>query len=352
MYNFVGKSSLLALIISLLLVHPVAAEDLSMPEIHATVAVQSEFYFGEDDTTLGYQVPGNKFTIRYAAIELKGELEKYVEYNLEIGSASCVGPGIGIIRMEAGIFFKPFDFLKAGIMQGHILRGFELGEECMDVLTAEKPRFSKTLAPCHPTGAVMKLNYSFTEATGISAEIAYLNGQQKGTFDEEHDMNLGLIFHTPISGLSVGGFHSDIEQDFEYDGKIDKASRTGFGFNYDAFNVHLRGEYYLGKGFSSSYPDVTSEDLEMRMFYIEGGYKWQTKITAITYVEPYVMYQSWDKGYNVEGDQKYTYITTGLTLGLGSPNTKLRIDYETPIDSPPDTYDEAGRLIIRIQGGY
>ncbi|MBA7615020.1 hypothetical protein ES703_22295 [subsurface metagenome] len=90
----------------------------------------------------------------------------------------------------------------------------------------------------------------------------------------------------------------------------------------------------------------------MRAFFFEGAYMWETGITELPYVEPYVMYQSWDKGYNVEGDQKYTYITAGLTLGLGSPNTKLRIDYEIPREFPDDTYEEASRIILRLQVGY
>ncbi|MCK4233091.1 hypothetical protein KAX75_01570, partial [candidate division WOR-3 bacterium] len=162
------KNNMLILVLFILLVifSPIYAQDLSISEIHATVAMQSEFYFGEDDTILGYQVPNNKFATRYAAIELEGELGKYVVYNLEMGTATCLGPGAAVNMMEAGIFFKPINFLKMGIMRGHIMRGFELYEGCMDVLTAEKPRFFKTFAPCHPTGAVMDLDYDFTETVG------------------------------------------------------------------------------------------------------------------------------------------------------------------------------------------
>ena len=348
------KNNMLILVLSILLLifSPIYAQDLSISEIHATVVMQSEFYFGEDDTTLGYQIPDNRFTVRYATIELEGELDKYVEYNLEIGTASCVGPGIGVNIMEAGVYLKPVSFLKAGLIQGHIMRGFELYQECMDIVTAEKPRFAKTFVPCHPTGAVIALDCNFTETMGISAQLAYLNGPQKVTISKEHDMNLGLIFSTPIPGLSVGGFYTDIQQDFEYDDTLDTALRKGFGFDYNAFNTHLRGEYYLGKGFYSNYPEVNSENLEMRAFFVEGAYKWKTGVKVIYYIQPYVMYQSWDKAYNVEDGQKYTYLTAGLTLGIGSPNTKLRIDYVTPIDFPEDSYEEASRIILRLQVGY
>ena len=349
MYNIASEVSLFALTMLLFIPKPVFAQDLNIPEIHTTVAVQSESYFGEEDTILGYQIPDNRFTLRYVTIELEGRLGKYVEYNLEIGTASCVGPGIDVNIMEAGIFLKPFSFLKAGLMQGHVMRGFELYQECMDIITAEKPRFSKTFAPCHPTGAVMELDCNLTKTMGISAQLAYLNGLQKGTISEEHDMNIGLIFHTPIMGFSIGGFYTDMQQDFEYDDTLDMASRKGIGVDYNAFNIHLRGEYYLGKGFYSSYPDVNSEDMEMKAFFVEGAYQWKTGIKAIYYIQPYAMYQSWDKAYNVQGDQKYTYLTAGVTLSIGSPNTKLRVDYEIPIDFPEDTYEEADRLIIRIQ---
>ncbi len=337
----------------LLLISSLAfTQNLNAVEIHTTIAIQSEMYFGENDTTLGYQIPDNKFAVRYAAVELEGKLGKYVEYNLEVGTATCLGPGSAVSMMEAGIFFKPINFLKIGIMRGHIMRGFEIYEECMDIITAEKPRFVKAFAPCHPTGAVMDLNYDFTGTMGISAQLAYLNGTRKGIITEEHDLNLGVILHTPVPGLSLCGFYTDMKQDFEYDEEIDKALRSGFGLNYDAFNIHIRGECYLCKGFFSIYPDVLSEDLKMMASFVECAYMWKTGITILPCIEPYVMYQLWDKGYNVEGDQKYTYITAGLNLGIGSPNTKLRINYEIPRNFPEDKYEEAVSLTIRLQGEF
>jgi hypothetical protein len=195
----------------------------------------------------------------------------------------------------------------------------------------------------------MEFDRDFSQNMGISAQLAYLSGSQRESISEEHDMNIGLIFRTPIQGLSIGGFYTVIELDFEYDGTPEMASRKGIGLDYDAFNANLRGEYYLGKGFYSMYPDVNSADLEMRAFFVECAYKWETGIEAIDYIQPYAMYQSWDQAYNVEGNQRYTYLTAGFALGIGSPNVKLRIDYETPIDSPEDTFEEADRLIIRLQ---
>ncbi len=330
----------------------VCADESILPEIHAEVALQSEMYIGDDDTVSGYLVPDDKFVIRHATIEATGQLGTFIEYNMEIGSATCMGPGNQILLMEAGLFIKPFDFLKAGIIKGHIMRGFELYDECVNVITAEKPRFSKTFASCHPTGAVLETDYNFTGTMGIAAQFAYLDGAT-GTFDEEHDINLGLTFRTPLEGLSVAGFYTDWLQDFEFDGEPDNGSRMGYGLNFDRLNAHLRGEYYIGKGFYSPFGDsiMTSEDLKMNAFYVEGAYAVQTGSDVLPYIQPYVMYQSWDKASNVEGDHIYSYLTAGVSLGLGEYDAKLRIDYEMPLSAPDEEPEEAARLIVRVQGG-
>ena len=338
------------LIMQSLNISDISAEELPLPEFHSEVTLQSEMYFGDDDTISGYLVPDNKFVIRHAVIEAVGKLGNYIEYDMEIGSATCVGAGNQILLMEAGLFIKPLDFLKAGIMKGHIMRGFELHDECVHLITAEKPRFSFTFSPCHPTGLVIETDYDFTDAMGISAQLAYLDGAT-GTFDDEHDINLGLTFRTPIEGLSFGGFYTDWQQDFEFDGEPDNGLRTGFGFDMNKFDAHLRGEYYLGKGFYSNYENVSSKDLEMNAFYIEGAYMVKTGSNILPYVQPYVMYQSWDKASNVDGDYVYSYLTTGMSFGLGEYDAKLRIEYETPISAPDDAPEEARKLVIRIQGG-
>lgn len=326
------------------------AEESILPDIHAEVALQSEMYLGEDDTILGYLVPDDAIIVRQAVIGIEGQLGEYIEYLVEFGTATCMGRGAGVQRKHAGLLFKPCDFLKLGIMEDHAMRGFELYQCCMQVQTAEKPRFSFTFAPCHPTGAVIEANYDFTETMGISTQFGYFNGPA-GTFDEEHDINFGITFRMPFEGLSVAGFYTDWQQDFEYDGEPEDGSRIGFGLDFDRFNAHLRGEYYLGKGFYSSYEDVTSEDLKMNAFYVEGAYAVQIGLDVLPYIQPYMMYQSWDKASNVDGDYIYSYLTAGIAIGIGEYNAKLRIDYEMPLSAPDDMPEEAARLIVRIQGG-
>jgi len=337
---------------ALFVVGAVFSGELTSPEIHAEVALQSEMYFGEDDSILGYLVPDDAVIVRQAVIAVDGELGEYIEYLVEFGTATCMGKGAGVKRKHAVLLFKPCDFLKVGIMEDHAMRGFELHQCCMQVLTAEKPRFAMTLAPCHPLGAVIETDFDITGTMGIAAQFGYFNGSA-GTFDEEHDINLGLTFRTPFEGLSVAGFYTDWQQDFEFDGEPDNGLRTGFGVDFNEFNAHLRGEYYIGKGFYSSFGDsiMTSEDLEMNAFYIEGAYAVQTGSDVLPYVQPYVMYQSWDKASNVDGDHEYSYLTTGISMGLGEYDARLRIDYEMPLSAPEDMPEEAARLIVRIQGG-
>ncbi|MBN1151496.1 hypothetical protein JXA84_09805 [candidate division WOR-3 bacterium] len=347
---FLCGSFLFFITLSLFLPKSLFSQDINLPEMHATLSIQYNSYFGEDDTVLGYLVPDDNFEMRYAAVEFEDELNDYVEYNFGIGAASCQGSGSQISLMEAGIFFKPFDFVKFGFSKGHIMRGFEAYEGCPEVLTAEKPRFINTFSvSCHPMGAVILLDYNWTDLTGLSVQLSYLNGSQRNTAEKEHDINAGMVFRTPIQGLSLAGFYNDLKLDFEYDNTLDKASRSGFGFDYEDFNINLRGEYYTGKGFFSSYPEVKSEDLQMSAYYIEGGYKIKINSEIFPFIQPYMMYQSWDKANNTDGEHVWTYLTAGMTFGLGSENTKLRLDFETSLNFPEDTPREASRVLVRLQ---
>ena len=324
-------------------------------EFHGGVSLDLERDLGGDELApSGYVGPKNGFSIRHATLEVEGEPSQYLEYNLEMGSATCLGRGGQILLMEASLFFKPCDFLKMGFMKGHILRGFELYQCCKEVITAEKPRYFKTFAPCHPTGAVIEADYDFTETTGITAQLAYLNGVVYGRVDDEYDVNLGVIFRTPVEGLQLGGYYNKVKEDFELDGEPDAGSRGSIGLNFERFNLHLRGEYYLGKGFYSRYEDVSSEELEMRAFFVETAYKFQIEKEMLKYIQPYCMYQMWDKASNLDGEeeQKYDYLTLGVTFGLNGTSdadTKIRVNYETPLSKPESAQEEADQLIVRLQ---
>jgi hypothetical protein len=349
------------------------AVEFEPPELHADVSIQTLFFFDEDDRIPYLSASSDKTEIRHAAIEAEGMLGKHLEYNVEIGLSTCAGGGCStsgsLSLAEAGIFFKPYDYLKIGLFQGHIMRGFELYQECTEVLTAEKPRF-KSIFPCHPQGMMIETDYMFDENMGINAQFTFNNGNSgTSSIEDEHDINLGLQFHTPYPGLSLGGFYNDWQwKTSEYDPAISdfrstsyNGSRIGGGLDYDYQGLKIRSEYYLIDGYVDSDPirDYTSgsdtlkaEDLESYGFFVQGGYAFALKSEMIPFIQPYMMYQLWDKASNADGDNKLTYFTLGVACGLGSQQAFLKIDYEIPLDSPDDTFDEAKRLIVRITGGF
>jgi len=178
--------------------------------------------------------------------------------------------------------------------------------------------------------------------------------------------------------LSVGGYFNNIKRDF---GKVDpatnkpvyeKGNRFGFGVDFNFNNIFVRGEYYAGKGFTGSKVLETiksADDLEMNALYIEGAYTFKTNGEKIPYIQPYVMYQSWNKASDVDAfywDDPATiindeilcenfvsnYFTAGITFGLDEEHTKLKIDYELPVTVPDNESEEAGKLIVRLQTGF
>lgn len=382
---------LVKLIVLVLIFQTVLFAEIELPEIHTNIVIQAESYFGEDDVVQDsshsgifenkiYTVPVNKFAVRSATIEAEGTFKDKIEYNMEVGMATCTGGlGINILLMEAGLFYKPYDFMKIGFMKGHIMRGFEMHDECVGVLTAEKAySLSAFKNQCHPTGFVFEANYNFNETMGFETQIGILNGPQEMSFDMEYDRNFGLIFRTPLSGLSVSGYFNLIKQDF---GNVDpdtneivyeEGHRYGFGADYDLNNIFIRGEYYAGKGFTGSKVPKKIEfadELEMNAFYIEGAYTFKTNGEKIPYIQPYVMYQSWDKAFDVDAfywdnpatfkDDKIlcenfvsSYFTTGITFGLDEENTKLKFDYEIPVTVPDNESKQTGKLIVRLQTGF
>ncbi|MCD4819491.1 MAG: hypothetical protein K8S23_12450 [Candidatus Cloacimonetes bacterium] len=383
---------LFKLTVLVLMLQTMLFAELELPEIHTNIVIQAESYFGDNvvvkdsaawnpdfETTL-YQVPDNKFAVRSATIEAEGKFKEKIEYNMEIGMATCSGgTGINILLMEAGLFYKPYEFMKIGFMKGHIMRGFEMHDECVGVLTAEKAHFLGAFKnQCHPTGFILEADYDFTESMGFETQIGILNGPQEMSFDKEYDRNIGLSLRTPLSGLSIGGYFNKIKQDF---GNInpatneplyEKGHRFGFGADFDLNNIFVRGECFAGEGFSGSLvPDSlkSADNLKMNAFYLEGAYTIKTNSEKIPYVQPYVMYQSWNKAADVNAfywDNPATFIddnilcenfvsnyfTFGVTLGLDEEHTKLKIDYELPVIVPDNESKEAGRLIVRLQTGF
>ncbi len=343
------------------------AFEFHAPTVDVNVTMQAQRFGGDEFGAFGGYADGpiDRYSLRHATIGLEGGIGERVEFEFRAGSATCFAGG-AFTLLDAAAYYRPTDFLRFGFKKGEILRGFEFYEECVKVLTAEKPRFAKTFAPCHPTGAVVEIEHDFDEVMGISAEIAYLDGQSQN-LDDEHDLNVGFQFRTPLRGLAVGGFFSAIRKNYgpgsDFEQVNDSGTRFGVGFDFERYNLALRSEYYRLQGFyndpfnNTLYEDnsdpssyIESADLEMNAFYVEAGYMVATNWEQVPFAQPYIRYQSWDKAANADGDHTYTYLTTGISLFLDeNRHTMLRVDYEDSMDTPDGASEDASLLIIRLQ---
>ncbi len=101
-------------------------------------------------------------------------------------------------------------------------------------------------------------------------------------------------------------------------------------------------------GASGPFNEVDPGDLEMRAYYVESAYKAKVD-SMITYLQPYVRFQSWDKGYNINGDNEYQFVDFGINAGLSGYDAFLRAEYQTRINEPGDSIDEEDKLILRLQ---
>ncbi|MCK4413477.1 MAG: hypothetical protein KAY32_08040 [Candidatus Eisenbacteria sp.] len=327
------------------------------PEVHACVTVQAEFLGDGPPLATSFGPGVNRYAVRHATFEVVGEVSEYVEYTLEAGVATCTGGG-QLLLMEGGVHYRVLRHVRLGIMKGHILRGFDLRQECVAVLTAEKPLWALAFSPCHPIGAVCDFELDMEGHMALEGQLAYLNGAAS-TLDEEHDANVGLVFHTPLEGLSVAGYYNDVELDLGYSDDWEQLHgngyRAGIGIDCQTHSAFLRGEYYAGKGFARGVgmgeyeTSVHPEDHEMRAYYVEGAYLIATGFQAAPYVQPYARYQVWDRASNGPEDLKSRYATVGITMGLGDGDSSLRLDYETPTSVPAAAEEEASRLVVRLQ---
>ncbi len=88
----------------------------------------------------------------------------------------------------------------------------------------------------------------------------------------------------------------------------------------------------------------------MNAFFIEGGYTINTGIPGVPSIQPYVRYQFWDKAVNAEGNNTYTFFTTGFNFYLNQDKTaSFRLDYENNLTWPDYVDKDASLLIVRLQ---
>ncbi len=370
-------------------------DEIQLPDVSAVVVLQSSVFLDGDSTYfVGSERPAhNGFDIRDALIVIEGGYKDYLEYNLEVGSALCLDGGFMV--MEAGILYEFLPHFKAGFTKGHVLRGFEMYQECVKLLTAEKPLFARKYSPCHPLGATIEYEKDFENGSGCLVQFVMAEGSG-GTFEDEYDINIGIQYRAIPDGLSFAGsftlwrWNSSYSvkdsipdpnggrDDFLYSWNpntmLYDGYRASLGLDYNANNILFRSEGYIGTGFkdlldipyyssiwrdSSSIAKITKapfEDLQMKAFYIQGGYNFLMEHEYIRYLRPYVQYQWWNQAANLDGDYSCSYLTIGVDLGVGPGYTRIKFDYQTCLafaeDGAMPGYDEefqADRLMMRLQ---
>ena len=190
------------------------ALELEIPEIGGSIlidylSVSQDSSYNDSGVFVG---ASNRLRVRKATLKVSGTAGELIEYEASFGVASCLGSGMMMALMEAGIRVSPLgdERFVLGMGMFHVRRGFELGEDCGKTLTAEKPMFRTVVSPtCHPLGAVLESDLSLGAIGGLEAQIVYANGNN-GTINEEHDANFALFYQLPVKGFTLGGFYNDL----------------------------------------------------------------------------------------------------------------------------------------------
>ncbi len=334
------------------------ALELEMPEIGGNIMI--DYLSISQDSSYNqsgvFVTASNRFRVRKATLEISGAAGELIEYEASFGIASCLGSGMTMALMEAGIRVSPLEDerIVLGLGMFHVRRGFELGEDCGQTLTAEKPMFRKAVSPaCHPLGALLETDISLGTIGGLEAQIVYANGNN-GTINEEHDANFALFYRLPVKGLTIGGFYNDLamETNPESEGYED-ASRYGIGLDYEADGIAVRTEMIQIKGIlpgmRPSGCSDTGENVENMCLLAEAGYSFNTGSEAVPSITPYLNYQSWDRWSNADsGDYEFSWITGGVKTCIGSPDSYLTLDYRIPSATPDGLNEDASVLTARL----
>ncbi|NOQ22344.1 MAG: hypothetical protein GQ565_06810 [Candidatus Aegiribacteria sp.] len=334
------------------------ALELEVPEIGGQILLDY-LSISRDSSYNGsgkFVAASNRFRVRKATLEISGTAGELIRYEASFGISSCQGSGTIMALKEAGIRVMPFgdDRIILGMGMFHVRRGFELGEDCGNTLTTEKPMFKKVISPvCHPLGALLETDINLGTIGGIEGQIAYANGNS-GTLNEEHDANFALFYRLPVEGLAIGGFYNDLalEMNPELEGYED-ASRYGFGLDYEANGIAVRTEIVHVKGVLPGMRpqgcSVTGENVENICMFAEAGYSFDTGSEAIPSTTPYINYQSWDRWSNADsGDYEFSWITGGVKTCIGSPDTYITLDYRIPAATPDGLNEDASVLTARF----
>ncbi len=332
--------ALCLILVSLTVIHA-----FEKPNIHTSVMLDALHYDG-DNANQGAYDTANRVQIRKAELGLEGALAEYMNYEIAFGVSTCQGGGIDFKLMEAVLEYElPYNIIVA-IQQGHVLRGIAGSTECSDRMTLEKPIFHTSLFNCHPTGIVVRTVQELGMESEVEFEAAFMNGGNQ-TMSDEWDFNYGLIYRTPLQGLSVALDYNHVGRIY-YDNLGQIYTRAGSrmigGLSYEDYNITVAGEYFAVKGY-------TTEEDEMSAYYAMLGYSFPVDSDRIKAIQPYAMYEYWDKDSANDTESEYTYLNAGFNLTLNK-YTKLRFGYQTELDKPDGAEEKPDSATLRLQIVY
>jgi hypothetical protein len=319
------------------------AEKLELPKIHAGFMLDGKLYSGDTANSGDYNST-DRFQIRKAAITLAGKVPRNVAYFVELGLSTCSGSGSDLKLMNAGLLLNLSENFHLGIAQDHVLRSFAATTECTTRLTLEKPNYLKTFGTCHPLGLIAGGYTELPAEIGLEYELALCNGVN-GTLDGEHDFVLGAKLATPVAGLGLTASYNHTAANY-FDATFKEYSEDGYrynvGVNYENKGIWFTSEFSKGEGF-------TTDDQKMEAWYAQLGYLVKLKSGPFSGIQPYVMYENWDK--DVAGKAKYAYLNTGVNLKI-SPYSQLKLSYSKELEQPDGIAEAADSIVLRLQTGF
>lgn len=310
------------------------------PQTHISIMLDAKFFRGDRANDGSYD-NANRFQVRKAEICFEGELADRAEYSTAIGMCTCSGNAATVDIPEAEIMYKLHRNIKLGLRKGHVLRGFNSRIECDGLLASEKPHYSLAFGSCHPIGIVASSHHELPHNMVIETEISALNGGNS-TLDNEHEYNCGVVFQTPVPGLSAIAVYDHVNRKY-YDSLFNQYSKNGYrwaaGLEYMAHSLWISSEYQRGKGFER-------DEQKMEAWYIQAGWEIGTNLKALPAIQPYAYYENWNR--DIGDDAVNQYLELGINFKT-LPNSMLRVAYKSMIDKAPGSLADPDQLLARIQ---
>lgn len=335
------------------------ALEIEQPDLSGNVIMDFVSFSGDSAYASSgyYQIASNRLLVRKVTVGLSGNINPFVEYETELGVASCAGSGLAVSVKEAGVYLTP-GALRFGVGMTHVARGFELGTDCGYTLAMEKPMFRLAVSPsCHPLGLIAGTEFSVGNAGSADVQLFYGNGNG-GTIKDEYDFNAALFYHTPVQGFTAGGFYNALEMEINPENEgFENGKRYGFGLDYSSSGLMARGEYFqingLLPGMIVDGCTMAAEDVENTGMIAQAGYLFQLDSESISSVTPYFQYQEWNRFSNADsGDYKYSWIATGVKADVGSSGCYVTAEYKAPSATPEGQSEDSSIIILRLGVDY